>query len=70
MSTYDVGRTQVVSNLEASVGSFLTQQILANLNSSQQTLDEGVSILSNFKPGDPVPPELTSLLCSQAPAAA
>ncbi len=56
MSTYDVGRTQVVSNLETSVGSFLTQQILANLNSSQQTLDEGVTILSNFKPGDAVPP--------------
>ncbi len=56
MSTYDVGRTQIVSNLETSVGSFLTQQILANLNRTQQPLDGGVTVLSNFKPGDPVPP--------------
>lgn len=54
MATYDTPRTEVVGNLEASVGSYLAAQILAAIDTGGATQGD-LSIVSDFAPGDTIP---------------
>lgn len=54
MATYDTPRTDVVSNLTSSVGSFLATQILAAIDAGGTT-QSGITVTDNYVPGTPIP---------------
>lgn len=54
MATYDIARTEMFGNLEASVGRYLADRILAALDSDGRA-PQTLSIVSDFVPGDVIP---------------
>ena len=54
MATYDAPRSEVITNLQESIGGYLAQQILNALNEGGQGQDDDLSIQTAWKPGDDV----------------
>ncbi len=52
---YDTPRTEVTTNLQASVGAYLAEQILAAIDSGGGAQSPGIAIVSDFVPGNPIP---------------
>ena len=52
---YDTPRAEVATNLQASVGAYLAEQILAAIDSGAGTQNPDIAIVSDFVPGDAIP---------------
>jgi hypothetical protein len=52
---YDTPRTEVTTNLQASVGAYLAEQILNAIDSGAGTQSPDIAIVSDFVPGDEIP---------------
>ena len=64
MATYDSPRSEVISNLQESVGGYLAQQILSALNEGGQGQADEIKVQSAWVPGTQVDPGTNILIAT------
>ncbi len=55
-TSYDLGRTQVISNLNQTLGNVLADRIIGLINQSPGGQSDALQLLQDYRPGDAVPP--------------